>query len=157
MHALQPQHSTASVMGTTDPVWADSIVLHTAYTSSPIQDDMGVQQERARLQPLLMRSISLLLTCHDEGCTKTDNFLGQVLLSDWKPGTRLERWCPLYTRCGKLQINHMGNISAVKLRLLDNRSTSNSDMLARATTSSERIQANLRRLLATRLFRRGCA
>ena len=137
-------------MGTTDPVWADSIVLHTAYTSSPIQDAMGVQQERARLQPLLMRSLSLLLTCHDEGCTKTDNFLGQVLLSDWKPGTRLERWCPLYTRCGKLQINHMGNISAVKLRLSDNRSTSNSDMLARATTASERIQANLRRLLATR-------
>lgn len=148
MHVLAPQHRTATVDGSTDPVWADAVTLHSAYASSPMQDAMGAQQERSRLQPLLLRPLSLLVTCHDEGCTRTDNFLGQVLLSDWKPGARLERWCPLYTRCGKLQINHMGNISAVKIRLADDRSTS--PLLAQVTAASERIQARVRSRLARR-------
>lgn len=113
-HLIRPQHRTRTVARSLKPAWSDVVTLDDAYSSCVEQED-GVQLERAFLTKLSWQPVLLVVTVHDDG-VKSKEVLGQVVLRVG-PGASLAQWFSLQRRDGLPQYNHEGEMAEILLRI----------------------------------------
>ena len=114
-HTMQPHFKSPAVKQAQDPTWNSSVSLNKAYRSFSVMVD-GFEHRSARSEALGGEPINLFLTVHDEGEMK-NNFLGQAAILDICPSSVVDRWVTLQRRDGMPQIDSLGRVSSVRIKV----------------------------------------
>jgi len=113
-HTMRPHFKSDIVKQAQDPVWNSSTSLNVAYQCTSVIVD-GIEHESATFSALSGQAVNLFLTVHDDGARHS--FLGQAAICDILPGASVDRWVTLQRRDGSPQMDSMGRVSSVRVKI----------------------------------------